>query len=48
MSSGLEQKRNMENEHINRQMPTRCSIEIVISAVHDSDVNTNLLSANTW
>lgn len=43
MSTGLEQKRNMENKHVNRQVPTWCSIEIIISIVHDSDVNIILL-----
>lgn len=43
MNTGLEQKRNMENKHINRQVPTWCSIEIITSTVHDSDANSNLL-----
>lgn len=43
MITGLERKRNMENKHVNRQVPTWCSIEIIISIVHDSDVNINLL-----
>lgn len=39
MSNGLEQKRNMEDKHINWQVPTWCSIAIIISIACDSDVN---------
>ena len=43
MSTGLEQKRNMENKHVNRQVPTWCFTEMMISIVYDPDVNINLL-----